>query len=441
MAGALCIAVPCPHNGHPVAIRAIEPLDPAHRHAQTPAVLHPNHQFYEWWYFEVDFQDGNKTWRVISSFHFPHGLDPRRVLAHQRYHGNGVDYFTKYGDDPSQYAGIASYVVDVGATKNVALLISRLRPASIPTKVSLSRPGDPRVELQIGRSSFTQNPNGTYTLVVKQTGILFRPGQANRRLTLDMKVTFEQNTPGFQPPGAVLLDQTGVKHHWACVMPNPKVTIDKLVVKRAKRTSGTVTVCQARAGTTAIGGYHDHQWGHDLLYKQVLDWSWGRVSTGARGSALPHDKVLFFDVNGVSTPTIPASRPDPILVEVPGDGSEPRALQPTPGQQTFRLSGPQRVDFGDGCRLGIQGQRVPYFEHLRLRARTASASTRNYDIAHDLRHCVDVWPFYLRFLPRIVDHHTSRTLVGISEYMRADRLTLPDTQKIFALSEKMTYLE
>jgi hypothetical protein len=425
-----------------MAIRTLEALDPAFRHAQTPAVLHPSHQFYEWFYFEVDFEgDDGRPYRVITSLHFPHGIDPRRVLAHQRYQAGGVDFFSRYGDDPQSYAGIATYVVDVNRSKNLALVISRFQPDTVPARVALSRPGDPVVDLKLGRCSFKEIAPDTYKLVVKQTGIFYRPGQANRLLTVDMEVDFEQNTPGFQPPSGELIEQTGVKHFWACVMPNPKLTVRRIAVERGKAGGGSVTLCKASNGARAHSGYHDHQWGDDLIYKQIVDWSWGRLVTGARGASLPPDKVLFFDVNGVSSPTIPGARPDPILVGIPGDGSHVEELGVASGHQPFRLAKKKTVDFGDGCRLGITGQRVPYYEALRLRTVEIGGESRNFDVDHLLADNVDVWPFYLRFMPRVVDFHSGRTFVGISEYMRADRLATAGAQKILALSDKMTYLE
>jgi hypothetical protein len=150
-----------------MAIRTIEPLDPAHWHAQSPAVLTPARQHYEWWYFEVEFEDGSgRPWRVITSFHFPHALEPRRLLAHQRYRDDERDYYSLYGDDPSNFAGIASYVVDVERNKNVALLISRFQDWAIPSRVKLSRPTDPKVQLQFGDSSFVENPDGDRKSVV-----------------------------------------------------------------------------------------------------------------------------------------------------------------------------------------------------------------------------------------------------------------------------------
>lgn len=424
-----------------MAIRSIEALDPASRHAQTPAVLTPNHQFYEWWYFEVDFDDERgKPWRIITSFHFPHGLDPRRVLGHQRSRSGGRDFFRLYGDDPSHFAGIASYVVDVEAKRNVALVISRFQNWAIPGRVQLSRPGDSAVNLQFGDCSFSENPDGSFTLHVDQTGIFYRPGQANRLLTLDMHVKFEQNTPGFQPADAELIEQTGVKHHWACVMPNPKVTLQSALVKRGRRRGGFDVLCRAGVGGNATGGYHDHQWGDDLLYKQIDNWSWGRVATAARGAAMPRDKVLFFDVQGVDSPAAPAAHPPPVIVNVPGDGSSVQALSPTSGSPPFRTFSRQRMDFADGCQLGISGQRVPYDEHLRLRSETTAAESRNFNVRHTNANNVDVWPFYLRFLPDVVDFHTGKTLVAISETMRADRLTTPDAHRILALSDKMTYI-
>lgn len=426
-----------------MAIRTVEALDPAHRHAHTPSVLHPNHQFYEWWYFEVDFEDEHgHPWRVITSFHYPHGLDPRRVLAHQRYQpDDGNNFHTRYGDDPSQYAGVASYVVDARRRKNVALIITRFQPWAIPSRVDVSRPGDPRVDLEFGRCSFKENPDGSHTLTVAHSGIFWRPGRDNALLTIDLQAKFEQNTPGFQPAGAVLIDQTGVRHHWACVMPNPRITLEHCEVRRA-RSGRSRTLCKVGPGKSkAVAGYHDHQWGDDLLYKQIEDWHWGRVNTAARGSALPRDKVLFFDVRGVASPTVPAQHPDPVLVELPGDGSGWAQLDPRATSSSVSRSGPERIDFRDGCQLGIQGQRIPYYDHLELRAQTPAGQSRNFNIDHPLRSNVDVWPFYLRFMPDVVDFHSGQTLTAISEYMRASRMTAPDAQKILALSDRMTYPE
>ncbi|MBL4685073.1 MAG: hypothetical protein JKY37_10830 [Nannocystaceae bacterium] len=424
-----------------MATRTIDALDPALRHAQAPLVLSSNRQVYEWWYFEVDFEDEDgRPWRVITSFHFPHGLDPRRLLAHQRYRTGGRDFFSLYGDNPAHYAGIASYVVDVRRNKNVALLISRFQNWAVPTRVSVSRPGDARVDLQFGDCSFSENPDGSYTLHVDQTGILYRPGQANRLLTLDMRVKFEQNTPGFQPVDAELLSQGGRKHHWACVMPNPKLTIEYVLVKRARRRKGFDVLCRANAQAVATSGYHDHQWGEDLLYKQIREWSWGRVATAARGNALPRDKVLFFDVTGVSSPGSPGARPDPVIVNVPGDGSHVEQLGSDGSHPPFRKFNQERVDFRAGCQLGIQGQRVPYSRELQVRSLMPSGESRNFNIKHRISNVVDVWPFYLRFIPKVVDFHTGKTLVGISESMRADRLALRDTQRILALSDKLTYI-
>lgn len=421
--------------------RAIVPLDPAHRHAQTPAVLTPSHQYYEWWYFEVEFEDEHgKEWRVITSFHYPHALDPRRVLAHQRYQDDNRDYFQLFGDHPGHFAGLASYVVDVARNKNIALLISRFQNWAVPTQVSLSQPGDPVVDLKFGPNRFKENPDGSYTLTVDQSGIFYRPGQANRLLELDMRVKFEQNVPGFSPANAELITQTGVQHSWACVMPNPKITIESVLVRIGRRNGGKTVLCRGKAGDKAISGYHDHQWGDDLPYKQIRDWSWGRVATAAQGSALPRDKVLFFDVRGVGSPAYPGVRPDPVLVELPGDGSPAIELQPSGSKPPVRKVSLERIDFADGCRLGIQGQRVPYYEILQLRSETPGGESRNFNITHSTSNNVDVWPFYLRFLPRVVDFHSGHTLVGISEYMRADRMATPGTQKLLALSDKMTYI-
>jgi hypothetical protein len=417
-------------------IRTIEPLTPAHRHAQTPLVLSPAHQHYEWWYFEVELVDGDGApFRVITSFHYPHGMDPHRLLAHQHYKSKKVDYFAKYGDDPRHYAGIASYVVDVRASKNIALLISRFPKADIGTRVKASRPGDPTVHLVFGDSSFVENFNGTYTLRVKQKGMAL-VGATPRELELDMEETFEQNTAGFEPHDAVLVEQGGVKHNWACVMPNPTTFVSHCVVKRERVGGAMKDLLRARTNFAGHGGYHDHQWGADLVYQQIKRWYWGRVPTGARGGDVrPRDRVLFFDVTGTST------HPSPILVDVPGGGGTPTALVPVAGKQPFGTKGDERINFADGCRLGIQGQDVHYPRWVQLRTKTAGNSSRDFDIEHLRSTNVDTWPFYLRFSPGVVDPHTNRRFSSVSEVLQASRMDDERTQKVLVLSDKITVNE
>lgn len=421
--------------------RPIEALSPGHRHAQTPAQLSSAHQFYEWFYFEVEFADTEgKPWRIITSLHYPHGMEPHRLLAHQRYQTNGVNYFNKFGDNPKNFAGIASYVVDVNKTKNIALVLSRFPRADIPGKVVLSKPGAAKVSLKFGDSSFVENANGSYTLTVKQKGMFWRPG-IQRDLRLDMKVTFTQNTPGFQPPSALLIEQGGVKHHWACVMPNPTVMVEHAVLMREVPGGTFRVLCAAKPNTAGHGGYHDHQWGDDLIYKQIERWNWGRVSTGARGNLRPRDKVLFFDVVGVASPGVPAVTPDPVVVEVPGNGNPATALQPVAGAEPFAAFGSEHMNFADGCRLGIQGQNVPYDRWIYLRTKTAGGQSRNFNVEHKRSTNVDTWPFYLRFCPAVYDFHSGRTFSTISEVMHADRMPLADCQKVLVKSDKITVWE
>ncbi|MBX7079913.1 MAG: hypothetical protein K1X88_12035 [Nannocystaceae bacterium] len=414
-------------------IRTIEPLTPDHRHAQTPVVLSPAHQHYEWWYFEVELVDGDgKPYRVITSFHFPHGMDPHRLLAYQHYKSPKVDYYAKYGTNPAHFAGVASYVVDVQARKNIALLIARFPKADIGTRVQVSRPGDPSVRLIFGDSSFVQNFNGTYTLRVHHGGMAL-VGATPRKLRIDLDVTFTPDTDGFQPHEAVLLDQGGVRHHWACVMPNPSTFVESCVVQRERVGGAMKQLLRARANVAGHGGYHDHQWGADLVYRQIRRWYWGRVPTGARGGDVrPRDRVLFFDVLGTST------QPSPILVDVPGGGGTPSALVPVAGKPPLSTAGDEHINFADGCRLGIQGQDVPYPRWINLRAQTSGGSTRNFDIEHRVSNNVDTWPFYLRFAPGVLDPHTGRTFASVSEVLQASRMDDERTQKVLALSDKIT---
>ena len=89
----------------------------------------------------------------------------------------------------------------------MALLISRFRVQDIGVRVTVSRPGDPKVALRFGNSSFLENDDGTFTLTVRQRGKHPVSLTRTRDLELEMTAHFTQNTPGFCPPGAVLLDQ------------------------------------------------------------------------------------------------------------------------------------------------------------------------------------------------------------------------------------------
>lgn len=415
-------------------IRAIEPLSSDFRHAQIPGNPGPTPHFYEWWYFEVELEgDNGRPYRIITSFHYPHALDARRVLAHEGYQ----DYHSRYGDHPGHYAGIASYVVDVRETKNVALLISRFRLQDIGTRVTVSRPGAPRVELRFGNSSFLENPDGTFTLKVAQKGLLYVSPGIKRPLELSLVAHFTQRTPGFQPEGGVLVDQSGVKHHWACVMPNPTVTIEGVRVLR-KRNNKWTSLCTASAGARALGGYHDHQWGSDMFYKQIARWSWGRVP-------LDHapfgSKVLFFDVSGRAGGGHPAAAPDPVLVEIPASTSPPHALTPIAGFEPFERVGPiEKVNFADGCRLGVQGQNVPYHHWAMVRGRNASNELRHLRVEHRDGDNVDTWPFYLRFAPE-VELANGDSTPSISEIMVATRLELASTHKLLKRSEEINVQE
>lgn len=432
-----------------MAIRSIVPLDEAHRHSHTPRPLAPGQPFYEWWYFELDFKDAHgEPWRVISSFHHPHALDPNRVLASQ-YHRNADDdgYFERYGDDPNDFAGVVSYVINVRRRKNMAILISRFDSAAVADNVRLSRPGEP-LELVFGECSFKETASGRYALKVKHRGKFYRPGLPDRTLDIDLEASFEQNTPGFHAPDARLLDDGRAHHYWACVMPNPKISVERCrLTKGAGVVAGAKNIVDIAPGEArVIGGYHDHQWGHDMLHRRVQEWNWGQIYLPS--GQTPRDKIMFFDVHPVSGPGQPAA-PDPVLVEVPGDGGSPQALHARAGIEPFVRTAAAQINYADGCRFGLRGQGMPYFERIDIRANASDGSARDYSIDHPLGSNVDVWPFYLRFMPAVVDATSGATLedddgdalFGISEYMRPTRLTLTDARDIFAQGYRVTYVE
>jgi hypothetical protein len=408
-----------------MSIRQISPLTPAFRHAQTPDIgdigAGPP-MFYEWWYFELEFLDTEgRPFRIITSFHYPHALDSHRVTANARFRNHA----SRYGGNPRHYAGIATYVVDMERSENVALCISRFARNQITAKVKLSRSGP--VDLRFGASSFREFDAGKYQLVVEHTGRQQKAGRAPLRV--QVVATFEQNTPGFEPPGGVLLSAAGKTHHWACVMPNPVVRIENVNVRRLQGRKW-LRVCKADVGAGTLGGYHDHQWGDDLFWKQMARWSWGRVPL-TRSSA--GAKIVFFDV----VPVGGVPRPAPVLVHAPAGTSMPQAMTPVTGQTPFLVGKAwDRIDHRDGCRLALRGRRIGYPRTLMIRARDAQGVVRHLDVHHSLGNNVDVWPFYLRFVPEVKVGATA--VSAISEFMRADRLDDPPTLRALTASNMIT---
>lgn len=403
-------------------VRTISPLTPAHRHAQTPAMSPGGPMYYEWWYFEVEFlDDRGRPFRVITSFHYPHALDSHRVTAHEGFR----DHAKRFGDDPRHYAGIATYVVDMERSENVALFISRFPRAKISDAVTLSKNGT--VDLRFGASSFREIAPGKHQLVIEQTG---RQQEAGRLpLHIRLVATFEQNTPGFEPPGGVLLSAAGKTHHWACVMPNPVVRIDGVVIRRKSRREWQ-SICQADENVGTLGGYHDHQWGDDLFWEQMMRWSWGRVPLTRLSAG---SKVVFFDV----VPRAGHARPDPILVHVPAGAAMPQAMTPIAGHDPFVVGSTwDRIDIRDGCRLATRGKRIEYPRTVMVNARDPGGVERHFNLHHSNGDNVDVWPFYVRFVPEVSIGTTN--VSAISEFMRADRLRDPATLRALTASNLIT---
>lgn len=406
-------------------IRPINPLTPAFRHAQTPVLPADGPKgpmYYEWWYFEVEFLDlQGRPFRIITSFHYPHALDAHRVTAHANFRRH-----SRFGDDPRHYAGLATYLVDMDRCQNVALFISRFRRNEIAGKLSVSRNGP--VDLRFGASSFREVGPGKYRLIVEQSGLDLR----RRPLHIAMSATFEQNSPGFEPPGGVLLASAGSPpkiHHWACVMPNPVVRIEGVTVTREVGGSKS-SLCKADEHVGTLGGYHDHQWGNDLFWHQIARWSWGRVPL-SRTSAGP--KVVFFDV----VPAGGVARPDPLLVHVPVTAAMPQAMTPVDRRAPFLVSQTwDRIDIHDGCMAALKGRGISYPRTEMIHAYDSNGVIRPIDIHHRMSNNVDIWPFYLRFTPPV--NVGGKTIPAISEFMRADRLGDPPTLRALAASHRIT---
>jgi hypothetical protein len=411
--------------------RVLDPLDPTDRHRHTPAAEAARRNFYEWWYLEVEFdvddpKHGREQYRVITSLHFPHGLDPLRVLTEQRYDpGAGPPFRKRFPCDPDRYPGVATYVVRTrkGVRENIALLITRLKDAAV---VSASTAGLCRLQWS-DVASLEERTDGTWRVEIHQVG----RNEGGLGLKLDFRADLTPVTAGFRPQGGVLVDDGVGTHHWACILPNPRSRILKLgLCKGAQWLLRDEDLPHA----TGTGGYLDHQWGHDFIHRRIAEWSWGRLNLPAPGRG-HGDRIVFFDIVARGPAGGPSIHPPAVLAHAPASGGTSRALDPIGGTEPFKPLVPQ-IPVGI---KPIRARGIEYYPKLRLWGQDG-ATQYKFTIDHSDAALVDVWPFYLRFVTSATSVDGTRA-EAISEYMRSDRMHLPKVQRALAWSRIITTTE
>ncbi len=383
-----------------MAIRPIEKLKASDWRSHRPTDLKPGDQYWEWWYFEIDFKLRGDTWKVITVLHFPHAFDPRRVLSAENY-----GQFKNETEDPCQYPGVTSYLVC--DNRNEALVITRQRPVE---GIKTPKSGPTLVEL--GKvATFKKLANGRYSLRVKHEGLEFAPYPWTDDLRLDLWVEFTPKTPGFRPKEATIIDGKNPVY-WVCPMPNPGVRIRTLeIVEDGEYHVGPADFSKIKP----LGGYHDHQWGHGFLFRDVGDWSWGRLSL-PRGKGKISDKLVFF--GGRTTKQFPkGSYQDTALVLASAVDGTLESLERIPGKPSFRALKRRRYPGKPAVTCGLR-----YFRELEINAKASDGTRHHWKLTHRLVNNVDAWPFYLRFLPTAVNQSTKKEVPVVSEYARWDRV-------------------
>lgn len=400
-------------------VRPLAPLRLSDWHGHLPASNSAARDFWEWWYFEIDFDYRGDPWKIITVLHFPHAVDPRRVLSRL-----GYKDFDKYPRHGRFYAGVTSYVVC--DRTNEALLITR---AHLDDLASVTKRGD--LDVRIGNlGRFRRIGTDRYRLTVAHDGVERDVlASENRSLRLELDAVFTVHTPGFRPKDALIIDGGAQKVHWACPMPNPRVELRHLMVREGSAHHVPPT---ALPKIRVTGGYHDHQWGDGPLERHIADWSWGRITIPRAGQDVP-DRLIFFGGRNISEFPRGALQ-DPAVVLARGDGTASYALDPDGSRPPLRLTKRRRWPARP-----LLAQGIHYYRTLEVAGRDLDGTRLHYRITHRASNNVDTWPFYLRFVPE------AETLAGppgcpdrvdaVSEYARWSRLRMQKPKWLLAQSD------
>ncbi len=407
-----------------MTIRPLQALRASDWHGHLPRTGAGD--FWEWWYFEIDLTYRGDPWTIITVLHFPHAIDPRRVLSRL-----GYKDFTRYPTDPRSYPGVTSYAVC--DRTNEALAITRLAPGA--SRIRVSRRGN--LSVRLGDAAvFERVAPDRYRLRVQHDGLERDPLASEwRKLRFEIDATFTARARGFRPVDSTIIDGGAQTVHWACPLPNPHVELRHLLVRES---DGVHISTAGRARVRVRGGYHDHQWGDGALERHIADWSWGRLSI-PRDDGEPDDKLIFFAGRNLSQfPRGPLQAP--VLAYAPGDGSPSFGLDPIPGHPALRLSLRRRWPARP-----FAAQNIRYYRRLELAGRMPSGEDQRWRITHRVLNNVDTWPFYLRWLPKAerlgLPRGQSQWVHAISEYARWSRVRLQKVRWVLAESDKVNVRE
>ncbi|MCP4537262.1 MAG: carotenoid 1,2-hydratase [Chloroflexi bacterium] len=208
------------------------PFDPA----EDGDHYQPDPNFFEWWYFDVAFEDGSYLVAILHS---------------------------------SLY----------NAADHKPTLDLRYYPAEGPPVVAIAR---------FDRSAYRATSDRCHVrigdCVAVDEGDRYRLSLHHELMTAEL--TFWPQLPGWKAGTGHLFADQASGHHFDWVVPLPRARVE-----------GTLTV-NGQQRTVAGVGYHDHNWGNLYLPAAFSYWTWGRVLAGdwtvifgdvvGRGKAPPH---------------------------------------------------------------------------------------------------------------------------------------------------------
>lgn len=211
---------------NPYPIAAYRQLFPDRREGAFPPFdpvedgdhYQPEPNFFEWWYFDADFQDGSYLVAILHSSLY-----------------NAVDH--KPTLDLRYYPPEGPPVIAIGRFDRVAY-----------------RAASDRCWVKIG-DCLAIDKGDCYWLSL-------------RHELLVAELTFWPQLPGWRAGTGHLFADPTSGHHFDWVVPLPRA-----------RVKGTLTVAGQRRAVVGIG-YHDHNWGNLYLPAAFSRWMWGRVLAG-----------------------------------------------------------------------------------------------------------------------------------------------------------------
>lgn len=196
----------------------------------------PEPNFFEWWYFDVAFDDGSYLVAILHSSLY-NAVDHKPTLDLRYYPAEGAPLIAIGRFDRTTY-----------------------------------RAAPDRCQVQIG-DCFASDQGDHYCLSLHHG-------------PLAAELTLWPQLPGWKAGSGHLLADPSSGHHFDWVAPLPRARVE-----------GTLTVAGQQRAVSGRG-YHDHNWGNLYLPDAFSRWTWGRVLAGdwtlifgdvvGRGESPPH---------------------------------------------------------------------------------------------------------------------------------------------------------